>query len=222
MTSSWSLTQRKKMGSVWDVSNFGDPNNSLGGWEDYYITPGGTHECHPNYEAIPIGNPYGFMICSRRKYENGQGFDTPRDPIDPSEFNGYHKFSADLYRPWRETEIQITDPYNYYDRTTPNEALLHQTDYLARDIKFNATGVNPVHTPGPRKYHEYGYSYSPNPPYKYDVNRLHQGYPAWKETQIYHGLPQKTADRIDRQYDKCCYRWYMVDLSIINSFVINQ
>ncbi len=47
-------------------------------------------------------------------------------PIDPSQFNGYNKYMADLYRPWRETAIQITDPYNYYDRTVPNENFLHR------------------------------------------------------------------------------------------------
>lgn len=200
MTSSWALSQRKKMG-VWDISNFGDPNNSLGGWEDHYIINGAVRECHPDFEAIPIGNPYGFMVCKRRKYPDGKGFDTVHNPIDPSQFNGYNKYSADLYRPWRETQIQITDPYNYYDRTVPNEAFLHQFDYLARPIHYDGTGIKPVHTPGPRKYHEYGFAYSPNPPYKYDVTQLHQKYPVWKETQMYHGLSQEDADEIDQKFN---------------------
>ena len=200
MTSSWALTQRKKMGNVWDVSNFGDPNNSAGGWEDHYIIDGATRECHPDFEAIPIGNPYGFMICKRRKHPNGQSLDVNQNPIDPSQFNGYNKFSPDLYRPWRETQIQITDPYNYYDRTVPNEAYLHQFDYLARPIQYDGTGIRPLHTPGPRKYYEYGFSYSPNPPYKYNVTQLHQRYPVWKQTQMYHGLSQEDADEIDQKF----------------------
>ena len=189
------------MAAVWNVANFGDPNNSLGGWEDHYIIDGASRECHPDYEAIPIGNPYGFMICKKRKYPNGQGLDVVHDPIDPSQFNGYNKYMADLYRPWRKTEIQITDPYNYYDRTTPNEEFLHRNDYLARDIYFNGTGVKPVHTPGPRRYHEYGYAFTPEPPYKYNVQRLHQAYPVWKETQIYHGASQEEMDHLDKVYD---------------------
>lgn len=216
MTSSWQLTNRKKMNWAWNISNFGDPDNALGGWEDHYIIDGANRECHPNYEAIPIGNPYGFMVCKKRKVPvstsaasqshgspgGGQGLDVPIDPIDPSMFNGYNKYSADLYRPWRETQIQITDPYYYYDRTTPNETFLHQRDYLARGIRYDGTGIHPIHTPGPRKYFEYGYSYTPQPPYKYDVTRLHQTYPIWKNTQIYHGLPQSSADQLDVEYNK--------------------
>lgn len=189
------------MAWAWDVSNFGDTDNALGGWEDHYITPGGTHECHPDYEAIPIGNQYGFMVCKKRKYPNGKGMDVVQDPIDPSQFNGYNKYMSDLYRPWRTTQIQMTDPYNYYDRTTPNESMLHQRDYLAREIQYSGAGIKPVHTPGDRKYHEYGYSYTSEPPYKYDVQRLHQAYPIWTETQKYHGMPQSSIDELDQTYN---------------------
>lgn len=210
MTSSWCLVNRRRMQDAWKISNFGDPENALGGWEDHYIIDGANRECHPEFEAVPIGNPYGFMVCRRRKHmapstPNGhkklRSLDVPADPIDPSQFNGYHKYSADLYRPWMREQIQITDPYNYYDRTTPNEPLLHQRDYLARDIKYNGTGIHPIRTPGPRKYFEYGDSFTPLPPYKYDVTQLHQRYPIWKEEQIYHGLPQQSADYLDRVYN---------------------
>lgn len=202
MTSSWALTKRKQMGQVWNIANFGDPDNALGGWEDHYITPGHTHECHPDYEAIPIGNPYGFMMCKKKKYPDGRGLDAVHDPVDPSQFNGYNKYMADLYRPWRETQIQITDPYNYYDRTTPNEQFLHTHDYLARETEYSGTGVKPIHTPGHRKFHEYGFSYtSPgNPPYKYDVTQLHQRYPQWKELQVYHGASQAQMDALDQAH----------------------
>jgi len=200
MTSSWALTKRKQMGQVWNIANFGDPDNALGGWEDHYITPGHTHECHPDYEAVPIGNPYGFMMCKKKKYPDGRGLDAVHDPVDPSQFNGYNKYMADLYRPWRETQIQITDPYNYYDRTTPNEQFLHTHDYLSRETEYSGTGVKPIHTPGHRKFHEYGFSYaSPgNPPYKYDVTQLHQRYPQWKELQVYHGASQAQMDALDQ------------------------
>nr|QBK86390.1 MAG: uncharacterized protein LCMAC102_01850 [Marseillevirus LCMAC102] len=215
MTSSWALTKRKEMADVWNVSNFGNPENSLGGWEDHYIINGACRECHPDFEAIPIGNPYGFMVCKRRKfpvkpnnmidaskYPDGMSLDVPHDPIDPSQFNGYNKYMADMYRPWRTTQIQLSNPYNYYDRTTPNEALLHQKDYLAREIYYSGNGIKPVHTPGQRKYSEYGYSFTNSPPYKYDVTRLHQAYPVWKDTQIYHGDSQEEMDKFDQVYDE--------------------
>jgi len=203
MSSSYLLSKRKEMANVWNIDNFSDPRvDSLGGWEDHYIVDGANRECGPNFEAVPIGNPYGFMVCRRIRRADGSGLDVPAHPIDPSQFNGYHKFSADLYRPWRKTQIQMYDPYNYYDRTTPNESYLHSRDYLARDIKYNATGIEPIHTPGPRKYNEYGYSYTGQPiPYKYDVQRLHQGYPLWKQDKIYHGAPQQVMDEIDTVYN---------------------
>lgn len=200
MTSSWALTQRKKMGKTWDIANFSNPGNSLGGWEDHYIINGACRECHPDFEAIPMGNPYGFMICKRRTYPDGVPLDVVNDPIDPSQWNGYNKYMADLYRPWRKTQIQTADPYNYYDRTVPNEQMLHRYDYLAREIAYDGTGIKPIHTPGPRKYYEYGFSFSPNPPYKYDVNQLNQKYSIWKDTQKYHGMPQEKLDEIDQKY----------------------
>lgn len=192
------------MAAVWDISNFGDTNNSLGGWEDHYITDGASHECHPDYEAIPIGNPYGFMVCKKKKYPNGRGLDSAYDPIDPSVYNGYNRYQADLYQPWQETPIQMTNPYNYYDRTVPNETFFHQRDYLSRETQYSGTGVRPIHTPGPRKYLEYGFAYGQRatPPYKYDVTQLHQRYPQWREIQIYHGASQAEMDELDKTYDQ--------------------
>lgn len=200
MTSSWLLQKRKEMGNVWGIQNFGDPNNALGGWEDHYITPGHTSECHPNYEAIPIGNPYGFMVCKKRKYKNGRDMSTVLDPIDPSRFNGYHKYRSDIYRPWREKPIQITDPYKYELRTIPNESYLQRNDYIARPLFYSGTGIQPIHTPGDRKYYEYGYSYNDYPPYKYDITQLHQRYPVWKEEKKYLGYSQNKLDKIDKNY----------------------
>ena len=228
MTSSWNLAKRREMGggTTWACSNFGDVNNALGGWEDYYIINGAHRECHPNYEAMPMGNPYGMMICKRRKKENGDDINTPEE-TDFSQFNGYHKFSADLYRPWMTEQIQMNNPYEYYDRVIPNEEEFHLKDYISREIRFNGTGVAPMHTrPGitvkeninamygkgcgsvanPKtKYHEYGVSYTHRPPYKYDISRLHQLYPIWKQDKIYHASnserAQQNLDNLDRNYD---------------------
>lgn len=199
MTSSWLLSKRKEMGDTWV---FGDQSDPLGGWEDHYIINGAMRECGANYKAIPIGNPYGFMVCVKRRGESGRYLDVQQSNIDPSQFNGYHRYSADMYRPWRKTQIQTSDPYNYYNRTTPNEAYLHREDYLARDIQYNANGIKPMHTPSGtnERYNEYGYSYTPNPPYKYDISRLHQSYPVWKDDKRYHGASQASLDHIDETF----------------------
>ena len=97
-------------------------------------------------------------------------------------------------------QIQMYNPYGYYDRVVPNEDYLHSEDYLARDIQYNGTGVKPVHTPGPRRYHEYGDSYTDTPPYKYDISQLHQKYPVWKDDKKFHGVPQQTLDHLDQNY----------------------
>ena len=200
MTSSLSLKKRKEMWRDWGIFNFGDPENALGGWEDHYIADG-IKNCRAGFDAIPIGNPYGFKICKRRKHPNGQSMDVPKNPIEPRVWNGYNKYMADLYRPWRETQIQMYDPYNYYDRVIPNEQLLHRDDYIARPIRYDGIGVNPVHTPGPGRYNEYGFSFTPKPPMKYDVKRLHQAYPVWKQTQIYqHPELQDRLDRMDTEF----------------------
>ena len=188
-------------GQTWNIKNFSQPEESLGGWADHYVTPGGTHECHPDYYAIPIGNPYGFMMCVKRLGDGGKRLDVVQNPIDPSKWNGYNKFSADLYRPWRDTQIQMYNPYYYHDRRTPHEAELIQKDYLRLPIEYNNTGVKPIHTPGKpperTRFSEYGYSYTPYPPYKFDVTREEQPYPVWKATQEYHG---KKKDELDQTY----------------------
>jgi len=204
MTSSFALTARKQMTDAdgtktWSISKFGDPANALGGWEDHYITPGHTHECAPGWTAMPIGNPYGFMVCKKQKYPNGKGVDSPL-PIDPSVYNGYNKYEADLYNPANETPRQVSDAWGFYDRVIPNEGFLHQNDYIAREVKYDGIGVNPLRTPGPRKYAEYGFSFTRDPPYKYDVQQLHQKYPIWKQEQIYMGASQEEMDKFDKTY----------------------
>lgn len=215
MTSSLALTKRKEMGNVWNIKNFSYPGeDSLGGWEDHYIKDGANGECHPNYYAIPIGNPYGFMVCVKRKGDAGKTLDVPQHEIDPSVWNGYNKYMADLYRPWRDTAIQMYDPYYYFDRRAPYEAQHIQNDMLRLPMAYNGTGVSPIHTPGkpPEKtrFFEYGYSYATQPPYKYDTTRQQQPYPTWKNTQEFHypqthgtyGPPYPDLDKLDTEYTR--------------------
>lgn len=219
MSSSWLLSKRKAMTfpdgrKVWDMKNFSDTNDGLGGLSDMYIVDGATGECHPDYQAIPMGDPYGFMVCKKRKRPLnrpdggvgeatsglGIGVSVPRN--DAASINGYHKFSADLYDPKREVPIQLQDPYYYYDRTVPNEMYFHRNDYLARQVQYSGDGIRALHTPGPRKYFEYGFSYTPLPPPKYDIQRLQQPYELWRDIQEYHGVSREELDRFDREYNE--------------------
>ncbi len=190
MTSSWMLTQRRLNSDKWAISNFGDPNNALGGWEDHYMIPGGTKECHPDYIAHPIGDAYGFMICARKKFANGMDMSsgTRVCPTQPADQNGWHRKASNLYDQRQTTQSQMYNPDNYYRRTVPNEEYLHANDYLARPLWYSGTGVAPTRTPGDRRYSEYGYSFTQSPaPMKYDVSRLHQVFPIWEGEQAYLG-----------------------------------
>lgn len=213
MTSSLALTKRKQMGDVWDIKNFSYPGmDSLGGWEDSYIINGGCRTCAPGYYSIPMGNPSGFSMCVKRLGSAGKPIDIVQHPVDPSEWNGYNKYMADLYRPWRDTAIQMYDPYYYWDRRTPHEAELIQKDILRLPMKYNGTGVEPIHTPGippeRTRFFEYGFSHTSEPPYKYDTTRQQQPYPAWKDIQKYHypqtqgtyGPPYPALDKLDTIY----------------------
>lgn len=207
MTSSWLLTQRKNI-PAYQFDNFADVNNSLGGWEDAYIINSAMRECRQGFTNVPIGNPYGFSICKRDIDAQGKSIDDVKHPVDPSVWNGYNKYSADMYEPWKETATQEFDPWGYYDRVVPNEEYLHRNDYLARDTRFNGTGIRPIHTPfsgvqEPTKYNEYGFSggWSGGPPLKWDVQRQSQPYPLYKDIQKYHGANQEQLDQMDIQYN---------------------
>lgn len=195
MTSSWSLTQRKRM-PHWDVKNFGESEL------DSYIVNGACRECHPNYKATPIGNPYGFLMCSKRTYTNGQDLSASRpSDINMADYNGYHKYRVDLYSAEDVLPVQLADPYGFYDRKTPNEGFLHRNDYLARDVKYDGIGVNPLRTPGNGPYLEYGFSFTDQPPLKWDIQRLEQPYPMWKREMLNKGVPQQVMDEFDTSYN---------------------
>lgn len=194
MTSSWMLKQRKLHADRWSISNFGDPNNALGGWEDHYMIPGGTKECHPDYVAHPIGGPYGFMICARKKFGNNEDMSIGSSvcSFQPSDQNGYKRYSSNLYDTRQKTPTQLYNPDSYHDRRIPYEEYLHANDYLSRPLAYDGTGTRPIHTPPStqgQKYSEYGFSYTTSiAPAKYDVRRLHQAFPIWKAEQEFTGV----------------------------------
>lgn len=199
MTSSWALTKRKQMmdpdgNKTWSISKFSSQDDGMGGWSNHYITPGHTHECAPGYKNTPIGNPYGFGMCVK--------MDQPTPTIDPSVFNGYNRYQTDLYDPTNEVPRQVSNPYGFYERRIPNESFLRQRDYISREIKYDGIGTKLWRTPGPVKYKEYGFGFDKEPPYKYDIQQLHQKYPLWKEEQIYTGrATQEEMDEFDKTYN---------------------
>ena len=200
MTSSWSLTKRKEMKDVWNIKNFGESEL------DSYIVNGACRECHPSYKATPIGNSYGFLMCSKRTYSNGQDLQAPV-PSDKNiaDYNGYHKYKPDLYSANPDVlPVQLADPYGFYDRKVPNESYLHRNDYLAREIRYDGIGVNPLRTPNNRgangPYAEYGFAFDSQPPLKINVQHLHQKYPLWKSEMINRGVPQNVMDDFDTKY----------------------
>jgi hypothetical protein len=58
-------------------------NSPLGGWEDTYMINGAIRECHPDFFATPIGDsPTRFLVCQRKKNENGMPFESLRENPD--------------------------------------------------------------------------------------------------------------------------------------------
>lgn len=186
MTSSWLLHKRRTTfdqsgNHLWDLRKFSHNNSPLGGWEDHYITPGHTHSCHPDYDSIPIGHPYGFHVCVKRNPS-----EAPMRKQNIHKYNGYHRFQTSLYDPEKKYPQQDFNPYSFYSRTVPDQEYLHSNDYLARDVHYNGIGANPIttpHSPGePFRERHFAYD-TPSPPPKYDVTRLEQPYTLWKKEQ---------------------------------------
>lgn len=188
--------------SIW---NFG------GDFDSHYIRPNG--ECHPSFLAVPIGNMDGPKVCIPRVGYGGKTLDQIQSgpcksvnssdviktqPEHMSKYNGYHKYSADLYDYNRKTPVQDFNPQDYSQRRIPNEEWYLQHDYLRLPIGYNGTGLSPTATPGDQRFFEYGVDYMGGPPLKYDVHRLHQLYPIWKKRHQYHG--NNTVSNLDNRH----------------------
>lgn len=232
MTSSWALSKRKERPDIWGVGNLTESvseNSPLGGWEDHYVTPGHTHECHPDFKAIPIGNPYGFMMCVRKKasqLNECRGYARIGGSVpDPQKLNGVVRFSNDLYDPRRIQPRQDFNPTPIAQRqgldprraAIPNLQYLIENDYIYRPFNYNGTGIGPAFategTPNPNipsppytrdgegRFPSYAYSALRNPPYKFDITRLEQPYPVWREEKKRLGiLSDEGADMIDQAH----------------------
>jgi len=172
-----------------------DGSSPLGGWEDNYIIPGHTRECHPDFIATPIGdNPYGFLVCQRKKHE------TVMKP-SPSGPQFYTSQSHNLYS---DEPPSIShnggQPRRLQDRRLPNQAHLQGADYYRSPIKYRGIGIEKINSvPGEFGYEENKYFYSTPPP-QYDVTHAVQPYLLWKREQLRHGhfSPQQ-LDILEKQ-----------------------
>jgi hypothetical protein len=221
MTSSFKIQQRLREGNLW---KFGLADSQMGGQDDSYLRSYG--ECHPDFMAIPIGNPTGVKMCVRRVDPYGRRFgETPtinatKELVD-QKLNGYWRASPNLYDPRIQKPVQLWNPDAFPDRRTPYEQDLLRDDYLRWPVKYNGNGINLNRAPAEGKdtghaYYQYGDDFTPMedhetgrriatsmkdnvPRPKYDITRLVQPYPIWKRAQSAHGRGQ-AANSYDTNY----------------------
>lgn len=224
MTSSFMLDSIYKKPGTW---KYRLPNSPLGGMEDSYIKLQGN--CHPDFATMPIGNPEGVKMCIRKPggcgdtTRIGHSLHVEAEKLK-EQSQGYNRASPRMYDVKSNTPIQEWNPQYYADRRTPWEQDLLRRDYQRWGMKYSGTGIKVLRTPSQlrdegKPYFEYGYSYTPVedrdtgmrvgakvsdsvPEYKYDVTRLHQPYPIWKNEQEWIGA---NPERIN-SYDKTFYK----------------
>jgi hypothetical protein len=215
MTSTFVLANINKQKDLWTYS---DAGSTLGGLEDRYIRINGN--CHPDFVSVPIGDVYGAQMCVRKPPSCGG--ETQEDLVRARGQNlinrsqGYHRGVLNLYDVKPKVPTQQVNPQYYADRRTPYDADLVRRDILRRPLKYSGTGINPLRTPHQledkdHRYWEYGYTYTPKedavtgmrvadrldetePVPKYDITKLHQAYPIWKNESAYIHNPQNKLD----------------------------
>lgn len=178
MSSSFRLKKRREALETW----------SFGPDADHYIRPWA--ECHPDYTAIPIGNPDGVKVCVRNRSSA-----PPPSPLPPRK---YHKFASRPYDPGRKSPVHMTrldqspavqlyNPDRYVDRRAPGQSYNLAHDYLRPEVKYDGTGVFPNRTPSRdgTRFFEFGIEEVRDPPV-FDITRLQQMRPMWEEARVYH------------------------------------
>ncbi len=196
-----------------------DASGPLGGWEDSYIIPGHTRECHPDFLATPIGpDPYGFLLCQRKKQPNGMPLAMKAVNNKPipygarigGEFDGYIATmtqSFDLYNdtpnaPPRRTYLG-GQPRDLQHRRYPDQAHLQGSDYYRDSIRYRGIGIENVDArPGEFGYEENKYYFS-SPPPLFDMAQAVQPYDLWKREQLRSG--NFTPDMMDELESK--HKW---------------
>jgi hypothetical protein len=179
MSSSFRLFKRRQEKNLWTIP--GPP-------EHHYIRPFG--ECHPEYTALPIGQPDGVKICSRTAPE------IPYLPKpDPERTkNRYYKFSSRLYEPENPKPVQMLNPTAYDDRFGPHRGIYLAKDYYRSEVKYDGIGGYPLPTCTDRARYEYGVSQIADRP-SYDVTRLHQLAPMWERSVQYHSPETEAVEQ---------------------------
>lgn len=206
MTSSADLANRLKHNPI-PI----DGSGPLGGWEDNYIIPGHTRECHPDFVATPIGDsPYGFLVCQRKKTSQGLPLEAvQQQPIpyhaSPQGQQQHHTQSHNLYDNTPGAHPRRTplggQPRHLTDRRLPQQAHLQGTDYYRDSTRYRGIGIERVETfPGQYGHQENKYFYSAPPP-QYDVTHAVQPYELWKREQLRNGhfTPQQ-LEILERQH----------------------
>lgn len=214
MTSSFTLKKINQQRDLWSYANKG---STLGGLEDRYIQING--DCVSGHVSIPIGDVYGAQMCVRKPDMNCA--ETYNRKIGDKTINnsqGYHRGVLNLYDISPKIPTQQVNPQYYADRRMPYDSDLVRRDIIRKPLKYPGTGINPLRTPhqledAKDRYWEYAYTFTPEedpatgmrvatsldqslPVPKYDITKLHQAYPVWKNENAYIKNPQDKLDTI--------------------------
>lgn len=211
MTSTFVLKNINQQKDLWTYAN---PGSTLGGLEDRYIKINGN--CHPDFVSVPIGSVYGAQMCVRKQEPCGQDAVRARGEALINKSEGYHRGVLNLYDVRPIVPTQQVNPQYYSDRRTPWDADLVRRDILRRPLRYSGTGINTLRTPhqledAKERYWEYSYTFTPKedpetgmrvatkldqtvPVPKYDITKLHQAYPIWKNESAYIHNPQNQLD----------------------------
>lgn len=183
-----------------------DGSDGLSGFSNVYITPGGTHECHPDFVATPIGtDPYGFLVC-RRKIVN--------EPVKRAPFMKYHLTNSDttvskvqtydLYSSDPNAQPRRTllggQPLELQDRRLPNQAHLQGVDYYRDPVLYRGIGIENLEKDiGQFGYRENKYFFS-RPMAKFDINFAVQPFDLWKREQLRSGhFTKEEMNKIEKE-----------------------
>lgn len=169
MASSYNLRNRLKHNLVKTRVS----NKLTGGWENSYIVPGGTRECHPDFTATPLGgdSPYNFLLCSR-KIEK-----PPIKIVKNKKVDKYGRVSSrgySLYDPDSKTD---ESQRSFFNTKHPE---LKSKDYIKDPIRFRGIGNENLDTRrGEFRHVDHFFINSDEPP-EYDEYYAIQPYHQWK------------------------------------------
>jgi hypothetical protein len=220
MTTSAKLKQRLNEGNLY---KFGGTDSVMTGQDNSYVRPWGN--CHPDFYEIPIGHPDGVKMCVRRTDQCGRQIgDTLQMAAKANIENhqGYFRACPQLYDDAKEPS-RVWNPLYYSDRFILYQDDLTRDDYLHQEVKFDGTGIKlnrPVSEgrDAGHEYYKYYYDHTPvddfetgmrttgmsdnMPTPKYDITRLHQSYPLWKNAQAWHGRGNAANIYDSRQFER--------------------